>query len=92
MLPGTVATTDGAERIGVFGGTFDPIHVAHVVSAVEARRSLSLDRVVIRPLDPEPEPVCVAAGVPVGRNLSPVVEVFVEEIRAVAAEEEKGNA
>ena len=37
------------ERIGVFGGTFDPIHVAHVVSAVEARRALSLDRVVLVP-------------------------------------------
>ena len=44
MLPGTVN-----ERIGVFGGTFDPIHVAHVVSAVEARRALSLDRVVLVP-------------------------------------------
>lgn len=49
MLPGTVTTSDGAERIGVFGGTFDPIHVAHVVSAVEARRALSLDRVVLVP-------------------------------------------
>jgi nicotinate-nucleotide adenylyltransferase len=38
-----------AERIGVFGGTFDPIHVAHLVSAVEARRALSLDRVVLVP-------------------------------------------
>src|ERR1044072_6062011 len=44
MLPGTME-----ERIGVFGGTFDPIHVAHVVSAVEARRVLSLDRVVLVP-------------------------------------------
>jgi nicotinate-nucleotide adenylyltransferase len=44
MLPGTME-----ERIGVFGGTFDPIHVAHVVSAVEARRALSLDRVVLVP-------------------------------------------
>jgi nicotinate-nucleotide adenylyltransferase len=42
MLPGTMA-----ERTGVFGGTFDPIHVAHVVAAVEARRALSLDRVVL---------------------------------------------
>lgn len=49
MLPGTVTTTGGVERIGVFGGTFDPIHVAHVVSAVEARRALSLDRVVFVP-------------------------------------------
>jgi nicotinate-nucleotide adenylyltransferase len=44
MLPGTVE-----ERVGVFGGTFDPIHVAHVVSAVEARRALKLDRVVLVP-------------------------------------------
>jgi len=37
------------ERIGVFGGTFDPIHIAHVVSAVEARRVLALDRVMLVP-------------------------------------------
>ena len=37
------------ERVGVFGGTFDPIHVAHLVSAVEARRALALDRVVLVP-------------------------------------------
>jgi nicotinate-nucleotide adenylyltransferase len=49
MLPRTVTTSDGSERIGVFGGTFDPIHVAHVVAAVEARRALGLDRVVLVP-------------------------------------------
>jgi len=49
MLPGTVTTADGSERIGVFGGTFDPIHVAHIVAAVEARRALGLDRVVLVP-------------------------------------------
>jgi nicotinate-nucleotide adenylyltransferase len=37
------------ELIGVFGGTFDPIHVAHVVAAVEVRRVLSLDRVLLVP-------------------------------------------
>jgi nicotinate-nucleotide adenylyltransferase len=35
------------ERIGVFGGTFDPVHVGHVVAAVEARRILRLDRVLM---------------------------------------------
>jgi nicotinate-nucleotide adenylyltransferase len=49
MLPGTVKPSDGSERIGVFGGTFDPVHIAHVVSAVEARRALSLARVMLVP-------------------------------------------
>ncbi|HLI52813.1 MAG TPA: nicotinate-nucleotide adenylyltransferase [Acidimicrobiales bacterium] len=35
------------ERIGVFGGTFDPIHVGHLVAAVNARHALALDRVVM---------------------------------------------
>ena len=35
------------ERLGVFGGTFDPVHVAHVVVAAEARAQLDLDRVVL---------------------------------------------
>lgn len=35
------------ERIGIFGGTFDPIHVGHLVAAVNARHALSLDRVIL---------------------------------------------
>ncbi|MCI0633066.1 MAG: nicotinate-nucleotide adenylyltransferase [Actinobacteria bacterium] len=35
------------ERIGVFGGTFDPVHVGHIVAAVEARAALRLDRVLL---------------------------------------------
>ncbi len=34
------------ERLGVFGGTFDPVHVGHLVGAVEARYQLDLDRVL----------------------------------------------
>ena len=32
-------------RIGIFGGTFDPIHVGHIVVAAWVRASLGLDRV-----------------------------------------------
>lgn len=35
------------ERVGVFGGTFDPLHVGHLVAAVNARCVLRLDRVLM---------------------------------------------
>ena len=36
-------------KIGVLGGTFDPIHVAHLAVAREARQKLGLDYVVFIP-------------------------------------------
>lgn len=43
-----------SERIGVFGGTFDPPHLGHLILASEARGQLRLDRVlwVITPRSP----------------------------------------
>ena len=35
------------ERIGLFGGTFDPPHVGHLVTAVNVRHELGLDRVLL---------------------------------------------
>jgi nicotinate-nucleotide adenylyltransferase len=34
-------------RIGVLGGTFDPVHVGHLVAAAEARHALGLDTVLL---------------------------------------------
>lgn len=34
-------------RIGVFGGTFDPVHIGHLAVAVAARHALALDRVLL---------------------------------------------
>ncbi|WP_193210443.1 LysR family transcriptional regulator [Luteolibacter marinus] len=45
-----------------------------------------LDRMAVVRLEPEPEPVCVAAGLPAGKETSPVTGVFVGELRGAAAE------
>jgi nicotinate-nucleotide adenylyltransferase len=34
-------------KLGVFGGTFDPVHAGHVVVATETRAQLGLDRVLL---------------------------------------------
>lgn len=49
-------------RIGVFGGTFDPPHLGHLVLAERARDQLGLDRVVFVPAGTPPHKV--------GRTLS----------------------
>lgn len=38
-----------ATRIGVMGGSFDPIHIGHLVAASEAAHRFDLDRVVFSP-------------------------------------------
>ena len=37
------------ERIGVFGGTFDPPHIAHLIAAQAIHEQLGLDRVLLVP-------------------------------------------
>ncbi|MGH2379584.1 MAG: nicotinate-nicotinamide nucleotide adenylyltransferase, partial [Candidatus Limnocylindria bacterium] len=36
-------------RIGVFGGTFDPVHVGHLAIALAALETVPLDRVLFVP-------------------------------------------
>lgn len=59
-----------SERLGVFGGTFDPVHIGHLVAAVNVRHALALDRVLMvvanepwqkegRPLTPAEERLAV---------------------------------
>jgi len=36
-------------KVGIMGGTFDPIHLAHLIIAEEARVRLGLDRVIFLP-------------------------------------------
>jgi len=63
-------------RLGLFGGTFDPPHVGHLVVAQDVVDALHLDRLLFVP-----------AGVPphkLDREISPA-EVRLEMVRAVTA-------
>jgi nicotinate-nucleotide adenylyltransferase len=66
-----------SERVGLFGGTFDPIHVAHLAVATAARHQLGLDRVLL-----------MVANVPwqkaQERHVSPVEARFAMTAAAVA--------
>jgi len=44
-----VASILMAMRVGILGGTFDPIHIGHLIAASSVYESLSLDSVVFMP-------------------------------------------
>jgi nicotinate-nucleotide adenylyltransferase len=50
-------TGTGNKRIGIMGGTFNPIHHGHMVTAQEALDQFSLDRVVFIPTGDPPHKV-----------------------------------
>ena len=72
-----------AQRVGVFGGTFDPVHVGHVVVAAEVRSRLGLDRVLVVPAgDPWQKRGRVIAS---ARDRLALVELAVAEVDGVEA-------
>ncbi|HYI93395.1 MAG TPA: nicotinate (nicotinamide) nucleotide adenylyltransferase [Bryobacteraceae bacterium] len=48
-------------KIGIFGGTFDPIHNAHIAVALAARDTLALDLVLVIPAANPPHKSAAAA-------------------------------
>jgi nicotinate-nucleotide adenylyltransferase len=42
------------KRIGIFGGTFDPVHLGHLLVAVAAREEMLLDQLVFVPASRSP--------------------------------------
>ncbi len=58
----TGAAGSASVRIGLFGGTFDPVHVGHLRTAIEFRELLDLDRVHLIPSARPPHREAPAAG------------------------------
>lgn len=48
-MPARPPSSGANERLGILGGTYDPVHVGHVVAAVDVRAALRLDRVAMVP-------------------------------------------
>ncbi|KGJ97185.1 nicotinate-nucleotide adenylyltransferase [Thalassotalea sp. ND16A] len=50
-MPNTERTNRPAApaNIGIFGGTFDPIHLGHIHSSMDAARQLDFDRILLIP-------------------------------------------
>ena len=56
------------------------------VALVVERMACSFPRLSLKPLKPEPEPVCIAAGVSATRRSDVILQVFVEELKRAAKE------
>ncbi len=66
-------------KIGLFGGSFDPIHAGHVETVQGARRALGLDRVLYLPTAQPPHKP--------GRKLAPALSRYAMVELALLAEE-----
>jgi nicotinate-nucleotide adenylyltransferase len=55
------------ETIGLFGGTFDPVHCGHLKAASEVRRRAGLDRVLFIPSYRPPHKAALGAASPADR-------------------------
>jgi nicotinate-nucleotide adenylyltransferase len=62
-------------RIGLFGGTFDPVHVGHLIAAECCREQAALDRVIFMPAAISPHKI--------GRPITPA-ESRVDMLRLAA--------
>src|SRR6478735_5858556 len=80
-------------KLGVFGGTFDPVHAGHVVVATETRAQLGLDRVLLVVAgDPWQKRGSVVAHAADRLALATIAVEDVDGVEASAIEIERGEA
>ncbi len=68
---------------GVFGGTFDPVHIGHLRTALELRDYLSLERMLLLPCGDPPHRA--TPGTPADRRLA-MVELAIGDEPGLAAD------
>jgi nicotinate-nucleotide adenylyltransferase len=71
-------------RVGVFGGTFDPPHVGHLVTAVNVRHELDLDVLILMVANVPWQKVGTRSITPAGDRLA-MVEAAVEAVPRLMA-------
>jgi len=49
-----VKRENGRRRIGIMGGSFDPVHLGHLIAAQDAAEQMALDQVLFMPADRSP--------------------------------------
>ncbi len=76
---GAVQPNVTTERIGIYGGTFDPVHCGHLILARDAVELLGLSRMIFVPAGLSPHKLGRAPGAP--------GEVRLEMLRAAVAGE-----
>lgn len=57
MIRSSQEILSSARTIGIFGGTFDPVHMAHLLLAEAAREELELDALIFMPANIPPHKV-----------------------------------
>ncbi len=63
MIPLVTKNVAGKAKIGIFGGTFNPVHLGHLLAARAAREALGLDEVLFIP--------CALPALKAARDLLP---------------------
>ena len=76
--------TEILKTIGIFGGTFDPIHHGHLRMALEAYYHLNLDHVRLIPLKtPTHRDLPIASSV----ERSEMIELAIQDVRPLMLDE-----
>ena len=71
-------------RIGIFGGTFNPVHIAHLILAEEVRERFRLDTMIFIPSGKPPHK---GMSLPEGRHRLEMVRLAIEGNRCFTADD-----